>query len=148
MAGMVRGGGITWAVWLAAGVLTVATAVWVLVTRLTAAQLSTADQVASVVAAVVALLGVPIAVHGLVLARRVTAPAGRAAGGEVRQRVRAGGDAVVAGGDLTIGPGRRRRGPAAGGKIRQGSVRQDVRAGRDARVAGGDLHLAPGPDQR
>ncbi|WP_431913278.1 hypothetical protein [Micromonospora carbonacea] len=125
------------------GLLTVAAGVWVLVTRLTAQQLSTADQVASVVAAVVAVLGVPIAVYGVVLARRGTT-AGPAAGGGVRQKVRSGGDAVVAGGDLTIGRGRQQRGsvPATG------RVRQDVHAERDAHVAGGDINVEHGREQR
>lgn len=142
MAGMARGGGIRW---LAVGVLAVVAGVLVLGTRLTADQLSTADQVASVVAAVVAVLGVPIAVYGVVLARRGAGPADPPLGGDLQQKVRSGRDANVAGGDLHIGRGRgrRRSGPPSGTK-----VRQDVNAQRDANVAGGDLHVERGREQR
>jgi hypothetical protein len=64
MARMARGSRIGWLGWLAAGLLAIAAGALVLVTRLTEEQLSIADQVSSVVAAVVALLGVPITVHG------------------------------------------------------------------------------------
>lgn len=78
---MAGSGRIRWRGWLAAGVLVVAVVVLVLVlvNWLTGTQLSTADQVASVVAAVMAVAGLPLAV---VLARRgngqPTPPAGTA----------------------------------------------------------------------
>ncbi|MDI6104610.1 hypothetical protein QLQ12_39070 [Actinoplanes sp. NEAU-A12] len=142
---MARGGGIKWLGWLVAGLLAVAGGVWVAVAQLSADQLSTADQVAGVVAAVVAVLGVPIAVYGVVVARRGAGSAGPAPGGEVRQRVRSGGTAVVAAGDLRVGRRRSLRGsdPAA-----RGPVHQDVQAGQDANVAGRDLHVEQGPDPR
>lgn len=99
-----------WVGWLVAGLLAVGGGVWVLVTRLTAEQLSAADQVASVVAAVVALAGFPVAVYGLVLARRGTpGEGGPAGGGGVRQDVRARRDAYVAGRDQHFGRGPDRR---------------------------------------
>ncbi len=144
---MARGGGIIWLGWLVAGLLAVVAGVWVLVTRLTADQLSRADQVASVVGAVVAVGGVPLAVYGVVLARRAlvsSGPSGASGGGGVVvQRVRAGGGATVAGEDLRIGRGRGRRGR---GRAGAGWVGQDVHAVRDARVAGGDVHVQDGGD--
>lgn len=98
-----------WLGWLVAGLLAVAAGIWVLVARLTAQQLSTADQVASVVAGVVAVTGVPLAVYGVILARRALPPpdAPHAAGGAgLVQNVRAGGNAVVAGRDLHVEDGR------------------------------------------
>ncbi|MEU4626942.1 hypothetical protein AB0G04_44110 [Actinoplanes sp. NPDC023801] len=142
---MTRGGGIRWLGWLVAGSIAVAGGVWVLVTWLTADQLSTADQTASVVAAAVALLGVPIAVYGLSLARRGTASANPATPGEVRQKVSSGGTANVAGGDLTIG---RARGHGGSDLTPGGRVRQDVHAGKDANVAGGDLTVEQSRGQR
>ncbi|GIF45377.1 hypothetical protein Axi01nite_96880 [Actinoplanes xinjiangensis] len=100
---MARGGGIRWLGWQAVGVFAVVAGVLVLGTRLTADQLSTADQVASVVAAVMAVLGVPIAVYGVVLARRGAVPAAPATGGDLQQKVRSGRDANVAGGICTSG---------------------------------------------
>ena len=144
---MTRGGGIRWLGWLTAGSLAVVAGVWVLVTRLTADQLSTADQVSSVVAAVVAVGGVPLAVYGIVLARRalVSADSPAASGPHLVQTVRAGGRATVAGRDLTVGrhPGRQDSRPAGGGR-----VEQDVRADGDAAVAGRDLHVEDGRDVR
>lgn len=148
--GMTRGGGVRWLGWLVAGLLAIAAGVWVLVTRLTADQLTTADQVASVVAAVLAVGGVPLAAYGVVLARRalmVAGPSQAAAAGLV-QKVRAGGDATVAGRDLTIGP---RKGLGRWGSGRAGDdrvERQDVQADRDARAAGRDLHVEDGRDPR
>ncbi|WP_157626864.1 hypothetical protein [Micromonospora maris] len=147
MAGMARGG-IRWLGSLVVGVLAVVAGVWVLVTQLTADQLSQADQVASVVAAVVAVGGVPLAAYGVILARRalLSPPAsGASGGGRVVQKVRADGDATVAGGNLTVGRGRGRR---DGGQSGGGWVEQDVQAGRDASVAGGDLHVEEGRDLR
>ncbi|MDG4834132.1 hypothetical protein O7627_33245 [Solwaraspora sp. WMMD1047] len=110
--------------------------------------MSRADQVASVVAAVVAVGGVPLAVYGAVLARRALVSAGpsQAAGGGLVQRVRAGGDATVAGRDLTVGRG---EGRGRWGSGRPGGDRvekQDVRADRDAMVAGRDLNVEDGRD--
>ena len=82
--------------------LVIAVGSWSLVALLTAEQLSTADQVASVFAAVV---GLPIAGYGLFAARRPPAPSGPAAGGRVRQDVSAGRDAYVAGRDLHVEDG-------------------------------------------
>ncbi|WFE25425.1 hypothetical protein O7623_18750 [Solwaraspora sp. WMMD791] len=145
---MARGGGMRWLGWLVAGLLAVVAGVWVLVTRLTADQLSRADQVASVVAAVVAVGGVPLAVYGVVLARRALVSAGpsQAAGGGLVQRVRAGGDAMVAGRDLTVGRGesRGRWGSGRGGGDRV--EKQDVQADREATVAGRDLDVEDGRD--
>ncbi|MDG4834797.1 hypothetical protein O7627_36635 [Solwaraspora sp. WMMD1047] len=147
---MTRGAGIRWLGWLVAGLLAVVAGVWVLAGRLTADQLGTADQVASVVAAVVAVGGVPLAVYGGVLARRALASAGppQAADGGLVQKVRAGRDATVVGRDMTIGQGksRGRRGCGQAGDDRV--ERQDVRADRDATVVGRDLHVEEGRDRR
>ncbi|MGW4946368.1 hypothetical protein ACWEOZ_32840 [Actinoplanes sp. NPDC004185] len=143
---MARSGGFRWLGWMVAGLLAVAAGVWVLVTRLTADQLSTADQVASVVAAVVAVGGVPLAVYGVVLARRSSESAGSQASGVGRvQKVRAGGHATVAGRDLTMGQSRGQRDT---GHADDGRVEQDVDAHRDAFVAGRDLHVEDGRDLR
>lgn len=148
VAGAVHDGGMAWGGaigWLAGGLLAVATGVWVLVTRLTADQLSRADQMASVVGAAVALFGLPIAVYGLVLARRASASGGLATGSDVSQKVSAGGDAVVAGRDLALGRGYRLRGS---GSVGDGKVRQDVHADQDAHVAARDAHIEDGREVR
>jgi hypothetical protein len=100
-----------------------------------------------VVAAVVAVLGAPVTVYGVVLARRATvAPRpGNDTGREVRQKIRSGGNATVAGGDLHLGSDLRGQGPPPDARAR---VQQDVRAERDAFVAGCDLHTTRRADER
>jgi hypothetical protein len=75
----------------------------------------------------VAVGGVLFAVYGVVLARRAAVSAGSppASGGGLAQKVRAGGDATVAGRDLTMGRVRERRGAGQAGG---GRVEQDVHA--------------------
>ncbi|MEU7908823.1 hypothetical protein [Actinoplanes sp. NPDC049118] len=76
-------------------------------------RLAAADQWGSVVAAVVAVLCLPLTIYGLVLARRASpppaAPETGTADGPVQQHVRAGRDAYIAGRDQHFGnrPGAR-----------------------------------------
>ena len=67
-------------------------------------RLAAADQWSSVVAAVIAVLCLPLTIYGLVLARRSPTPTDPETGtGPVRQHVQAGRDAYIAGRDQHFG---------------------------------------------
>ncbi|MFF7964339.1 hypothetical protein ACFZC3_03080 [Streptomyces sp. NPDC007903] len=118
----------TW-VWVTAVVAGAGTVGMVLVAVL--ADLDTAGQAASVVGAVVALAALVVSV--LALSGSPTPTPGR--------RVRAGGGAVAAGGDITgsaLGKNAKVTGPRTPTTAAR-RTHDDIRAGRDGIAAGGDI---------
>ncbi|MFB8237571.1 hypothetical protein ACFC58_13565 [Kitasatospora purpeofusca] len=127
------------AVCAAAGAGLVAVALWV--------DLETADKVASVVGALLALVGLAFTVRALLRERPpaagATAGGGDACGGgavrEVRVRVEGGG--VGAGGDITAAGTVRSNGSEREGGVPPRVDRRDVHVtGRGSVGAGGDIH--------